>query len=90
VLLGAAVSRDSALWRRVRTVVAGRLINGYSETDWTLRYLFRFQSFEMRVAGIAKVSNAGVENADLSSIIHGHREYPIKMRSVLRHLKLES
>ena len=89
MLLGAAVPRDSALWRRARAVVAGRLINGWSDADWTLRFLYRFQSFELRVAGIAPVENAGVENVDLTRVVTGHMQYPRKLAEILRMLHLE-
>lgn len=36
VLLGAPVSVDRVKFRTARSVVAGRFVNGHSETDWLL------------------------------------------------------
>ena len=37
VLLGAPVSASPKQWRQICTVVGGRVINGYCNTDWLLR-----------------------------------------------------
>lgn len=33
-LLGAPCTANAALWSRIRPLVAGRLINGFSSSDW--------------------------------------------------------
>ncbi|VDN60213.1 unnamed protein product, partial [Dracunculus medinensis] len=38
VLLGAPVSASSRQWHQMCRVVGGRIINGYSTSDWLLRY----------------------------------------------------
>jgi hypothetical protein len=43
VLLGAAVPVDVQVWSSARGVVAGRLINGFSENDWMLAIMYRYQ-----------------------------------------------
>ncbi len=40
-LLGCPTSGAAADWAAVAPVVGGRLINGYSTTDWLLKFLFR-------------------------------------------------
>ncbi|RCN38116.1 hypothetical protein ANCCAN_15954 [Ancylostoma caninum] len=39
ILLGAPVSASPTQWAQMCTVVGGRVINGYCETDWLLRYI---------------------------------------------------
>lgn len=41
VLLGAPIGTHVASWKKVRSVVAGRLISGYLPEDWVLGTLFR-------------------------------------------------
>lgn len=43
VLLGTPIGRNVERWRKIRSVVAGRLINGYSDPkhDWVLYILYR-------------------------------------------------
>eukprot|EP00600_Ochromonadales_sp_CCMP1393_P013985 CAMPEP_0175012684 /NCGR_PEP_ID=MMETSP0005-20121125/9450_1 /TAXON_ID=420556 /ORGANISM="Ochromonas sp., Strain CCMP1393" /LENGTH=1047 /DNA_ID=CAMNT_0016268957 /DNA_START=9 /DNA_END=3152 /DNA_ORIENTATION=- len=52
VLIGTPVSSSRATWRRVRTVVAGRLINAYSRNDWMLALLYRSKSYDLGIAGL--------------------------------------
>ncbi|PAV75698.1 hypothetical protein WR25_08779 isoform D [Diploscapter pachys] len=40
ILLGAPVTASPTQWRKVCSVVGGRVINGYCETDWLLRLEF--------------------------------------------------
>ena len=37
ILLGAPVTASGGEWKQVCSVVGGRVINGYCETDWLLR-----------------------------------------------------
>ena len=37
ILLGAPVTANGGEWKQVCSVVGGRVINGYCETDWLLR-----------------------------------------------------
>ena len=38
----APVSASPSQWRQICSVVGGRVINGYCQTDWLLRFLYRF------------------------------------------------
>jgi hypothetical protein len=89
VLLGTPVPVALDEWKNIRKVVAGRLINGYSENDWMLAIMYRYQGWSLDSAGIGPVGVLGVENVNLSSIIGGHLEYKNKMASVLDYLQLE-
>ncbi|DAZ95753.1 TPA: hypothetical protein N0F65_006401 [Lagenidium giganteum] len=89
VLLGSPVPAVSDEWKRVRSVVSNRLINGYSENDWMLAIMYRYQGWALNSAGIGPLDVAGVENVDLTSIVRGHMEYKNKIGAILDLLKLE-
>lgn len=76
VIVGAANSRDTKVWRRVRAVVSGRLVNAYSEKDYLLAFLFRTHNLTAGVAGLGPIEHVhGVENVDVSSIVNSHFQY---------------
>ncbi|TLD22881.1 hypothetical protein PspLS_07334 [Pyricularia sp. CBS 133598] len=85
-LFGAPVVVKQDEWLRIRTVVSGRLVTGYSKSDWILGYLFRLTSGGIRrVAGLAPVEGIpGVENMDVSEFVQGHMDYRAKMPRLLR------
>ena len=90
VLLGSPVPVVRDEWKNVRKVVAGRLINGYSENDWMLAIMYRYQGWSLNSAGIVPLDILGVENVNLSSIIKGHLEYKSKIGEILDLIQLES
>ncbi|KAG6613283.1 uncharacterized protein IUM83_17117 [Phytophthora cinnamomi] len=90
VLLGSPVPLSQEDWTSARRVVSGRLINGYSEKDWMLGIMYRYQGWALNSAGIAPIDIAGVENVDLSEIIGGHLEYKSKIGAIMDLLQLES
>lgn len=89
VLLGAPIGRNPERWKKARTVVAGRLINGYSTRDWVLMFLFRSKSWELGLAGISPVDGGFVENADLTDMVPGHLLYPKALPNIMAKLRLE-
>ncbi|KAF4037523.1 hypothetical protein GN244_ATG10257 [Phytophthora infestans] len=89
VLLGSPVPMTRDDWANARRVVSGRLINGYSEKDWMLGVMYRYQGWALNSAGIAPIDIAGVENVDLSEIIGGHLEYKSKIGAIMDLLQLE-
>jgi len=82
-LFGAPVSADPARWRRVRRIVAGRLVNGFSTTDWLLRYAYRLESSKP-VAGLQAINADGVESVDLTDIVSGHGALAAQMPEILK------
>ncbi|KAK1083575.1 hypothetical protein LTR48_006167 [Friedmanniomyces endolithicus] len=63
VLIGAPAPSTSADWRRIRTVVSGRVVNVFSVNDYILAFLYRSSSIQFGVAGLQAVENVkGVEN----------------------------
>lgn len=89
VLLGSPVPVVTQEWTNARSVVSGRLINGYSENDWMLGIMYRYQGWALNSAGIAPLNIAGVENVNLSELISGHLEYKYKIGAILDLLQLD-
>ncbi|KAI0115889.1 hypothetical protein GGR51DRAFT_366827 [Nemania sp. FL0031] len=76
VLLGAPAPSDSTEWRRIRTVVTGRVVNAYSTRDFILGFLYRTSSIQFGVAGLQPILNVkGIENIDVSDLVEGHTLY---------------
>ncbi|KAI1855448.1 hypothetical protein JX266_000313 [Neoarthrinium moseri] len=71
---------------KIRTVVAGRFVNGYNKNDWILGYLFRLTNGGIRrVAGLATIDNIpGIENMDCTEFVVGHMDYRQAMPKLLR------
>ncbi|KAL1465220.1 hypothetical protein WDU94_004807 [Cyamophila willieti] len=86
VLIGAPCSGDLHEWSKFTKVVAGRIVNGYSRSDWLLRFLYRTLSMPSGgVAGLQKIplEDRRMCNVDLTDIVLGHSEYPQKMTQIL-------
>lgn len=90
-LLGSPVVASKDDYLKVRSVVSGRFVNGYSRNDWILGYLFRATSGGiMRVSGIAPVEGIpGLENFDLTELVNGHMDYRAAMPRILREVGWE-
>jgi hypothetical protein len=84
-IFGTTVTASQATWLDVRSVVAGRFVNGYASNDWMLGYLFRATSAGLNtVAGLRAVENVpGLENIDCTDIITGHMSYRSMMPQLL-------
>lgn len=90
VLAGSAVPSDSLTWRRIRSVVSGRVINAYSTNDYLLAFMYRTVSLQYGVAGLQAVRDVpGVENVDVSGIVDGHTQYRFVMAGILGEVGLE-
>ena len=85
-LFGSPIVAKRDEYLKVRSVVAGRFVNGYARNDWILGYLFRMTSGGIsRVAGLAPVEGIpGLENVDVTAIVPGHMSYRQKMPRLLR------
>lgn len=70
-LFGAPVPADQDEWTKIRRVVAGRVVNGYSSNDYVLAVLSRAADARWNVAGLEPVDVKGVENVDCGEV-HGH------------------
>jgi len=86
VLMGAPVPADDAEWREMRSIVAGRLVNVYSEQDYVLAFLYRMSSVQMGVAGLQRIELEGVENVDKGKLVSGHLMYRHAVGRILKDL----
>lgn len=90
VLMGTPAPSDSASWRRVRSVVAGRLVNIYSEDDFTLGFMYRASSAQFGVAGLQAIEGiTSVENFNVTQLVKGHTKYRFLVGSLLRKVGFE-
>lgn len=51
-LVGAPVAPGPKDWLKIRSVVAGKLVNAYSQNDWFLRFVYRGLVVGANVAGL--------------------------------------
>lgn len=90
ILLGAPTPCSSADWRRIRSVVTGRVVNAYSTKDYILAFLYRSSSIQYGVAGLQPVHHVkGVENVDVSDLVEGHTLYRNATGSILKRIGFE-
>jgi hypothetical protein len=76
IFIGAPVPSNREHWQLMRTVVAGKMFNVYSENDLLLAFLYRATSIQLGVAGLQEIKGIdGVENINLSSQVQGHMRY---------------
>jgi hypothetical protein len=93
VMLGTPVGIVPERWRMVRRVVSGRLINGYSRSDWLLGVVHGGSSGWMKPsAGLCPVPEAapGVENVNWGSLAKGHGDYLEHLPDIIDSLALFS
>lgn len=88
-LFGAPVESNPIHWAKIRAMTAGRVINGYCQTDWVLSFLFRASTICNHIAGLQKIDVEGIENIDLTSIVSGHLEYKEKLQIILEYVGFE-
>ena len=87
VLMGAPTPSDANMWRQMRAVVSGRLVNVFSENDYVLGFMYRTSSIQYGIAGLQKIDGlAGVENLNVSEEVKGHTKYRYLVGSILKKL----
>jgi len=90
VLIGTPAPSDAAVWRAMRSVVSGRLINVYSENDYILAFLYRTFSIQYGVAGLEEAQDVkGIENVNVSKMVSGHLRYQYLVGSILEKIGFE-
>lgn len=90
VLMGTPAPSDAHVWCALKSVVAGRLVNVYSESDYILGFLYRTSSIQYGVAGLQRIKGTvGVENVDVSDKVSGHLRYQYLAGSILKHIGWE-
>ncbi|KAL6253272.1 hypothetical protein RBB50_000995 [Rhinocladiella similis] len=83
VLMGGPVPSDDDVWRSMRSVVSGRLINVYSTNDYILAFMYRTSSAQLGIAGLQEINVYGVENFDVSEEVTGHLRYQNMVGKIL-------
>ncbi|KAJ5098164.1 hypothetical protein N7532_005165 [Penicillium argentinense] len=79
IMMGSPIPSNEEHWRRVRSVVSGRVVNVYSENDSVLAFLYRTSSFQLGVAGLQVVENVpGVENLNEAEKLRHEEEAGVK------------
>ncbi|KAF2470574.1 DUF726-domain-containing protein [Lindgomyces ingoldianus] len=90
VLLGSPTPSDAADWRKVRSVVSGRVVNVFSTNDYILAFLYRTSSVQYGVAGLQPILGvSGVQNVDVSELVNGHLRYRYLTGSILKKIGFE-
>ncbi|KAF2708370.1 DUF726-domain-containing protein [Pleomassaria siparia CBS 279.74] len=90
VLLGSPCPSDAADWRKIRSVVSGRVVNVFSTNDYILAFLYRTSSIQLGVAGLEPVLGVhGVQNIDVSELVSGHLRYRYLTGSILKKIGFE-
>lgn len=90
VMIGAPAPSTTSDWRVMRSVVASRLVNVYSENDYVLGFLYRTSSIQYGVAGLQKIDGIpSVENVDVSETVSGHLRYRYLVGSILKKIGFE-
>lgn len=90
VLLGAPCPSDAADWRKIRSVVSGRVVNVFSTQDYILGFLYRTSSVQLGIAGLQPVLGVrGVQNVDVTELVDGHLQYRFITGSILRKIGFE-
>ncbi|SCU79117.1 LAME_0A07294g1_1 [Lachancea meyersii CBS 8951] len=89
-LFGSPVVYNREQLVMIRSVISGRLVNGYSDKDWILCYLFRATSGGFKsVIGISEVKDIeGIENYNCSGLVEGHMTYRKTMPKLLKAMGL--
>ena len=83
-MFGSPVVVKKEEYLRARTVVSGRLVNGFNRNDWILGYLFRLTNGGIRrIAGLAAIEEPWIENMDVTELVPGHMEYRTAMPLLL-------
>ncbi|KGO46963.1 Protein of unknown function DUF726 [Penicillium expansum] len=84
IMMGSPTPSDTEDWRRIRSVVSGRVVNVFSENDSVLAFLYRTSSLQLGVAGLQPVEGVpGVENLNVSEMISGHLRYQFLLGRIL-------
>lgn len=87
ILIGSPVPSSEMSWRRMRAMVAGRLVNVYTQRDMLLGFLYRARNIQFGIAGLQAITAApNIENKDVSHIVTGHNQYRLAIGRILSEL----
>lgn len=84
-VMGAAITADPERWQKIRSTVAGRIVNAYGSYDWALAFFHRGCGHGVYVSGLRRVEVEGVENLNMAYLgMEGHRELKDCVPRVMR------
>jgi hypothetical protein len=90
VLMGTPAPSESRVWLTMKSVVSGRLVNVYSESDYLLGFLYRTSNIHFGLAGLQRIQGAdGVENHNVSNLVNGHLRYSSLVGKILKDIHWE-
>jgi len=90
VLMGAPAPSDTTEWRKIRSVVAARVVNVYSEDDYILGFLYRTSKLQKGVAGLQEVQDVyGIQNVNMTKLVSGHDRYRYLVGTILTKIGFE-
>ena len=89
-LIGAPIPAKEQDWKKAKSVVAGNLYNGYSRSDWLLKFVYRATSGETKVAGLQPIECDFVMNVDLTDLVDKSSMYTQRMPYILQRFDLLS
>ena len=85
ILLGSPIPSATADWRKMRSVVSGRLVNVFTTNDPVLAFIYRTSSIQLGVAGLQPIEGlSSVENVDVSDLVDSHTKYRYMTGSILK------
>lgn len=84
IILGGPITTNADEWESVRSIISGRVISGWTESDWVLGLLCHDN-----VSGTHRINwrdqdDRRLVNLRLTGSISGHSDYQRKMTSILR------
>lgn len=85
LLMGTPAPSSQCVWTALRSVVAGRVINVFSENDFILGFLHRTGCVQFGVAGLQRIQGVyGIENVDASKLVINHLRYSSIVGRILK------
>jgi hypothetical protein len=88
VLMGLPNHLSLTSWTACRQVVAGRLVNCFSQRDLILSLMFQFKRLGLKpVCGTCPVNVTGVENVDVSDLVSAHQDYTLVTGAILERVR---
>ncbi|GKY99413.1 hypothetical protein MPSEU_000896000 [Mayamaea pseudoterrestris] len=89
IVMGLPNHLSLSSWKSCRHVVAGRLVNCFSNKDMILSLMFQFKRLAIKpVCGTCPVNVNGVENIDVSDLVQGHQDYCYATGAILKRVRL--
>jgi hypothetical protein len=98
ILMGSPNHLSLLSWKACREIVAGRLVNCFSQKDYMLSLMFQVKRSSVNldptlgsvlkpVCGTCPVPIPGVENFDVSDIVSGHQDYCLVTGTILERVR---